>query len=111
RLFTSKLDANNEDRVEFHDRLDPTGDLEKLKTDQLIHSQDNVVRYYKCDLETESESVSAVTYPTAIPGMFKIGDIVEMQASLITRSTCQHKIKVMCRLHVLTLLDNSFTRV
>jgi hypothetical protein len=46
RLFTLKSDAPMEQDTAFQDGVDPMGDLEKLKSDKLFHSQDNIVRYF-----------------------------------------------------------------
>jgi hypothetical protein len=46
RLFTLKSDSPMEQDTAFQDGVDPMGDLEKLKSESLFHSQENIVRYF-----------------------------------------------------------------
>jgi hypothetical protein len=48
RIFTLKTDAPTEQDNAFAEGLDPVGVLEKLKSRELIHAPDNMVKYYKC---------------------------------------------------------------
>ncbi|KAJ7441880.1 hypothetical protein FB451DRAFT_1057947 [Mycena latifolia] len=109
RIFTLKSDPPTEQGTEFQYGVDPLGELEKLKSDQLIHSQDNVLTDAISMPKTHKYNRNTV-YEQTYPGAFRTGDIVEMQASLVVIKTHQNMLKVTCRLHALTLLDNSFTK-
>ncbi|KAJ7044253.1 hypothetical protein C8F04DRAFT_942368 [Mycena alexandri] len=106
RLFTLKVDSPTEQGTEFQPGMDPLGSLERLKSEDLIHGPENIVRYYKRSTDKDGTS-----YDTSFPGIFRPGDVAEMHASLIAIQTGDKKIKVTCRLHAVTLLDNSFTKV
>ncbi|KAJ7035867.1 hypothetical protein C8F04DRAFT_920727, partial [Mycena alexandri] len=108
RLFTLKVDSPTEQGSEFQPGMDPLGALERLKTEELIHAPENIVRYYKRSADKESNN--RTSYDTSFPGIFRPGDVAEMHASLIAIQTGDKKIKVTCRLHAVTLLDNSFTK-
>ncbi|KAJ7915334.1 hypothetical protein B0H13DRAFT_2324433 [Mycena leptocephala] len=108
RLFTHKTDAPTEQDNEFAEGVDPTGVLDRLKTRDLIHAPDNMVRYYKCVPDPNKES--KVKYETTVPGIFKAGDIVEVQLSFVGIQTGHHEVKVTTRLQAVTLLDASFTK-
>ncbi|KAJ7715115.1 hypothetical protein B0H16DRAFT_1742204 [Mycena metata] len=107
RIFTPKVDAPTEQGSEFQPGMDPLGALERLKTEELIHGPENIVRYYK---RTKEKSTSKISYDTSFPGIFRPGDVAEMHASLIAIRTGDRKIKVTCRLHAVTLLDSSYTK-
>ncbi|KAJ7753762.1 hypothetical protein B0H16DRAFT_1459238 [Mycena metata] len=124
RLFTLKVDSPTEQGSEFQPGMDPLGALERLTSEELIHGPENIVRYYKRSRDRASGSVltylkqrslqpsdSTASYDTSFPGIFRPGDVAEMHASLIAIQTGDKKIKVTCRLHAVTLLDNSFTKV
>ncbi|KAJ7758270.1 hypothetical protein B0H16DRAFT_1720878 [Mycena metata] len=102
-----KVDCPTEQNSEFQPGMDPLGALERLRTEELIHAPENIVRYYKRTAEKET---GKTIYDTTFPGIFRQGDIAEMHASLIAIQTGDKKIKVTCRLHAVTLLDNSFTK-
>ncbi|KAJ7626518.1 hypothetical protein DFH06DRAFT_1141829 [Mycena polygramma] len=107
RLFTMKADAPTEQDTEFVDGLDPTGSLEKLKTRDLIHAPENMVSYFRYNASAEAGEVS---YERAVPGAFKVGDIVELQMCFVAIQTAHFEIKVTTRLQAVTLLDGSFTK-
>ncbi|KAJ7021223.1 hypothetical protein C8F04DRAFT_1274055 [Mycena alexandri] len=107
QIFTLKVDTPTEQGSEFQPGMDPLGSLERLKSEELIHGPENVVRYYK---RTRDQSTGKTSYDTSFPGIFRPGDIAEMHASLIAIRTGDKKIKITCRLHAVTLLDNSYTK-
>ncbi|KAJ7255609.1 hypothetical protein C8J57DRAFT_1473160 [Mycena rebaudengoi] len=97
RLFTSKTEAPTEQDNDFQYGVDPIGTLHRLKGADLIHAPDNI-------------SSSAISYEETIPGMFKVGDIVEMQISFVAILSAQKTVKINNRLQALTLLDRKFTK-
>jgi hypothetical protein len=126
RFFTLKTDAPTEQDNTFSDGVDPVGVLEKMKTRDLIHAPENIVKYFKCfpntddayelDLLCRTRLISCmcsskVRYEETIPGAFKVGDLVEIQVSFVGVFTAQNEVKVTSRLQAVTLLDASFTKV
>ncbi|KAJ6513679.1 hypothetical protein C8R47DRAFT_1206986 [Mycena vitilis] len=108
RLFTIKTDAPTEQDTEFVAGLDPTGALERLKHRELIHAPDNMVQYFKC-VPIGADS-GRIKYECAVPGVFKVGDIVEIQLSFVAIQVANSEIKVTARLQAVTLLDATFTK-
>ncbi|KAJ7802699.1 hypothetical protein B0H14DRAFT_3779876 [Mycena olivaceomarginata] len=82
RLFTLKKDAPTEQDNMFAEGLDPVGVLEGLKSTELIHAPENMVKYYKR----------------------------ETLDFLLRIATSQGDIKVTSRLQAVTILDSSFTK-
>ncbi|KAJ7733481.1 hypothetical protein B0H16DRAFT_1732293 [Mycena metata] len=107
RLFTLKSDAPSEQNTDFEEGVDPVGIIERLKTADMIHAPENVVKYFRLAI---SDQTSDVEYLPSFPGAFHVGDLVEIQASFVAIMTGQSQIKVTTRLNALTLLDNSFTK-
>ncbi|KAJ6462341.1 hypothetical protein C8R47DRAFT_1225490 [Mycena vitilis] len=108
RLFTSKSDAPTEQDNDFVEGVDPTGALARLKNRDLIHGPDNMVRYFR--RVTDEQNSERVRYDVTVPGVFKVGDIVEVQLSFIAIQSAHQDVKVTTRLQALTLLDSSFTK-
>ncbi|KAJ6477946.1 hypothetical protein C8R47DRAFT_984488 [Mycena vitilis] len=106
RLFTMKTDAPTEQGTTFEPGVDPTGALEMLKSVDMFHGPENIVKYFR---RTTDDSTGK--YLQSYPGSFRVGDLVEMQASFVAIMTSQDQVKVTSRLHALTLLDTSFTKV
>ncbi|KAJ7642479.1 hypothetical protein DFH06DRAFT_1334347 [Mycena polygramma] len=107
RLFTMKADAPTEQGTDFEPGVDPTGALESLRTSDLFHGPENVVKYFRKALDQET---GRNKYLPSYPGAFRVGDLVEMQVSFVAIMTSQNQVKVTSRLHALTLLDASFTK-
>ncbi|KAJ7828111.1 hypothetical protein B0H14DRAFT_3466490 [Mycena olivaceomarginata] len=108
RLFTLKKDAPTEQDNMFAEGLDPVGVLERLKSTELIHAPENMVKYYKCVPNPDDRD--KVRYEGTVPGSFKTGDVVEIQLSFVGIATGQGDIKVTSRLQAVTILDSSFTK-
>ncbi|KAJ7661403.1 hypothetical protein DFH06DRAFT_949846, partial [Mycena polygramma] len=104
RLFTMKADAPTEQGTDFEPGVDPTGALENLRTSDMFHGPENVVKYFRKETDEETG------YLSSYPGAFRVGDLVEMQVSFVAIMTSQNQVKVTSRLHALTLLDASFTK-
>ncbi|KAJ7764351.1 hypothetical protein B0H16DRAFT_1454891 [Mycena metata] len=106
RIFTMRSDYPNEQSSSFEPGVDPMGALERLTSTEIFHSPDNVVKYFR---RTKSNK-ECTTYEEWYPGPFKIGDIVELQASLVAVQMVDNGVKITCRLHAISLLNNMFTR-
>ncbi|KAJ7229637.1 hypothetical protein C8J57DRAFT_1534392 [Mycena rebaudengoi] len=105
-LFTLRSEAPTGQDTDFQLGVDPLGLLNQLKTADMIHSPENMVKYYKM-CETANGKIS---YEETVPGVFKAGDIVEMQVSFVAILNAQKAVKVTNRLQALTLLNHEFTK-
>jgi hypothetical protein len=47
RLFTLKRDAPTEQSTDFQPGVDPLGELERVKSEDVFHGTENVVSYFK----------------------------------------------------------------
>ncbi|KAJ7037574.1 hypothetical protein C8F04DRAFT_1180315 [Mycena alexandri] len=108
RIFTLRADSPTDQGTDFEPGLDPLGTLEKLTTREVFHGPDNVVKYYR---RAKDPKDGSNVYDSGFPGSFKAGDIVEMQASVVTIKAANDTMKLTCRLHALTMLDDSFTKL
>ncbi|KAJ7722044.1 hypothetical protein B0H16DRAFT_1699455 [Mycena metata] len=114
RIFTMRADYPNEQSTSFEPGVDPLGALERMTTREIFHGPDNVVKYYRRAQNSSKELMlraSEASFSGWYPGGFKIGDIVDLEASLVAVQTMEGGIKVTCRLHALTLLDNTYSKV
>ncbi|KAJ7747473.1 hypothetical protein B0H16DRAFT_1461953 [Mycena metata] len=107
RIFTSKDDAPNEQHNEFADGLDPMGVLARLKSPNLIHAPENIVQYFKRVVEDENSGKAK--YISTVPGVFRVGDLVEIQLSFVAVQV-SHKVKITTSLQAVTLLDATFSK-
>ncbi|KAJ7168106.1 hypothetical protein C8R43DRAFT_945363 [Mycena crocata] len=106
KFFTSKADDPAAEHVPFGYGVDPLDVLQELVGDKLVHSVDNAVRYY---VKATDPVNHTDVYDAAFPGNFKVGDLVEMQASLIAFQG-RDSMKIHCHLRALTLLDAKFSK-
>ncbi|KAJ7025319.1 hypothetical protein C8F04DRAFT_1269348 [Mycena alexandri] len=74
RIFTAKDECPTEQDNEFAEGLDPVGTLAKMKTQNLIHAPENMVNI---------NVFEAAKSGNAVPGLFKVGDLVELQVSFV----------------------------
>ncbi|KAJ7660717.1 hypothetical protein DFH06DRAFT_1129777 [Mycena polygramma] len=107
RLFTPRDQVPTEQDTEFQYGLDPLGTLTRRKTNDLLHTTANMVKYFKL-LSGENETNRR--YVETVPGAFTPGDLVELQISFVTVTTMLKKIKVTTRLQAITLLNDKFTK-
>ncbi|KAJ7698790.1 hypothetical protein B0H16DRAFT_1484345 [Mycena metata] len=107
RFFTSVEDDPSAEGIAFGKGVDPLNKLAKFLSDTLVHAEANVVKYYK-QVKADGQTTFDVTFPST----FRVGDIVEIHASVIAFKTQgrQGAIKMHCNLHGVTLLDNSFSK-
>ncbi|KAJ7692800.1 hypothetical protein B0H16DRAFT_1279619, partial [Mycena metata] len=107
RFFTAIVDDPDAVHIKFSTGVDPLRKLERFVGDQLVHTSANVVRY-----PIRSCHHRAYTVEVAYPGSFRIGDVVEIDVSVIAFKTSsrQNQIKMHCNLNGLTLLDATFSK-
>ncbi|KAJ7983065.1 hypothetical protein DFH06DRAFT_1318524 [Mycena polygramma] len=107
RYFVWKEDDPEAIAVPFQPSTDPMGVLERLSGNQLVHTADNEVLYFKRGIDPGTQHE---VYDPTFPGAFRVEDIVEVQMSLV-RFSMGGKVKMFCRLQSLTLLDNRYTKI
>ncbi|KAF7981386.1 hypothetical protein HWV62_33875 [Athelia sp. TMB] len=100
--------------VEFGRNVDNEGLLTKIAGTEWVHTEENRVRYFNRVKDEEGK----LQYLERDPGAFKMGEIVEIQFSMLAfhrrgkdgRGQPQrHSIKLVLR--ALTLLDDSYVKV
>ncbi|KAJ7163727.1 hypothetical protein C8R46DRAFT_1036741 [Mycena filopes] len=106
RYFTASVDNPGAEIIPFAPSTDPLGLLAELQTDELFHTADNRVSYFKM---SKDPLTSKPIYDESYAGMFRLGDIVEMQMVFVA-FWAGDKIQAYSHLQSLTLLDNTFTK-
>ncbi|KAG5220796.1 hypothetical protein IMY05_C4516000200 [Salix suchowensis] len=105
RFFTPAKQAQGFATVDVNPELDPRGVLGKVDAAKWVHTEDNEVGYYilACS-DTEA------SYKPTTPVVFQIGDIVELQTSMLSVPT-KGKYSVKLILRSIVLLNGHFTTV
>ncbi|KAJ7432324.1 hypothetical protein B0H11DRAFT_1931643 [Mycena galericulata] len=108
RYMTTTQDDPTAMHVPFGPGVDPLGRLQKYVGAEMVHTADNEISYYK-------KAVDPVTgksvYDKAFPANFRIGDVVEMQVSVIGfQGKDKNIMKLHCHLRALTLLESKFSK-
>ncbi|KAK0506574.1 hypothetical protein EDD18DRAFT_1097840 [Armillaria luteobubalina] len=105
RYFRPCNASNKEESVPFSMDLDPEGILGKLMQHKLMHMDNNIVSYFKGEIDKRGKK----RYTTAKPQIFQVGDIVEAQCSMVflkgNNSTV--RLKVVLRAIVLVNCNHS----
>ncbi|KAJ7474494.1 hypothetical protein B0H11DRAFT_2236179 [Mycena galericulata] len=108
RYFTFTQDEPSAIHVAFAHGVDPIGQLQAFVGPNLVHSTENQVAYYKTGIDLDT---SKTVYDRAFPGTFRIGDIVEIQASIVAfQGRDKTVVRLRCHLSALTLLDATFSK-
>ncbi|TFK59403.1 hypothetical protein BDN72DRAFT_735144, partial [Pluteus cervinus] len=106
RLFTSVMEAGQLESVPFGENVDPKGILADMLGGALIHTEDNQVRYYQRLIHLTHHR-----YLPASPQIFRIGDIVEAQFSLVVYKMKGENYVLKPMLYSIALLDASSNSV
>ncbi|KAF7977179.1 hypothetical protein HWV62_4623 [Athelia sp. TMB] len=87
--------------------VDPDGVLAKAAGDDWVHAEDNRVGYFRC-----AEKNGKNKYTPIKPGEFKIGDLVEVQLSVIAvkRRVRGDVYSMKLVLRAITMLNDGYTR-
>ncbi|KAH6907176.1 hypothetical protein BKA70DRAFT_1428145 [Coprinopsis sp. MPI-PUGE-AT-0042] len=107
RYFTSRKDDPYGKALEFGTGIDPSGILTSCLGQDLLYGEDNVVEYYQRTLNKEDGKVSVDAIP---PVRFRVGDIVEVQATFSLVPVKGRQWKMVATLRCITLLDGSITQ-
>ncbi|KAJ7279942.1 hypothetical protein C8J57DRAFT_1501402 [Mycena rebaudengoi] len=108
RFFTSTSEDPKAVPVPMGAGVDLLGMLKKFESTHLLHTESNVVSYFKRG--TNPVTKEAV-YDTTFPGTFRVGDIVEVHGSFVAFTAKKGKeMRMQLLLQSVTLLDSSFTK-
>ncbi|KAJ7462651.1 hypothetical protein B0H11DRAFT_1735092, partial [Mycena galericulata] len=108
RYLTSLQDEPYAVNIGFGAGVDPLGHLQSFVGSSLVHTSENVVSYYRTSIDA---ATGKTVYDTAFPANFRVGDLVEIQASAIAFQGKNQSMKLHCHLRALTLLDSAFSKV
>ncbi|KAK0457946.1 uncharacterized protein EV420DRAFT_1764467 [Desarmillaria tabescens] len=115
RYFRLRNSTNDEEGIPFSNDVDPAGILAKIVQRKWIHTEDNEVRYYRGVMDERGkkrqaffEFVSSL-YVSAKLQIFRVGDIVEAQCSMVFLRTNEGTARMKMILRALALVnsDNS----
>ncbi|KAG5649496.1 hypothetical protein H0H81_003471, partial [Sphagnurus paluster] len=106
RYLTATEDTSSLEHIPFDKAVDPKGYLSEIvKRSHYIHTDDNVVEYFK---RVESPN-GEVNYEPMLPQSYRLGDIVKIQLLFQTVSVERNaQRKMLAILRAVTLLDGSF---
>ncbi|TFK72349.1 hypothetical protein BDN72DRAFT_763485 [Pluteus cervinus] len=107
RYFTRAKEAGHMPSVPFPADVDPKGVLNAILDDELIHTEENDVKYYTRHTDLGNKP----KYFPGNPQMFRIGDIVEVQFSLVYYKMRSDKYIFKPMLYSIALLDGQFANV
>ncbi|KAJ7462388.1 hypothetical protein B0H11DRAFT_1911178 [Mycena galericulata] len=107
RFLTSLQDEPYAVNIKFGSGVDPLGHLQTFVGSGLVHTIDNVVDYYRANTD---DATGKTVYDTAFPANFRVGDLVEIQASAIAFQGKNQSMKLHCHLRALTLIDSQFSK-
>ncbi|KAF5348943.1 hypothetical protein D9758_014225 [Tetrapyrgos nigripes] len=102
RYFTVGSGASTKQSLPFQDGVDPDGILQSLVTSTMVHTEDNSVLYMKA-----SKSGLKWRYTDIPPADISIGDVVEIQFTIMTIRQRDSSYKMIMILRSVALLDDS----
>ncbi|KAK0438271.1 hypothetical protein EV421DRAFT_1906806 [Armillaria borealis] len=92
--------SEQEDGVPLMEDIDPNGVLARLAGVNLIHTEDNVVKYFRGMLDGKKKR-----YIPARPQVFRLGDIVEAQCLVVFVKSKGGGVKMKLILRALALVN------
>ncbi|KAK7006369.1 hypothetical protein R3P38DRAFT_3214421 [Favolaschia claudopus] len=104
-LYLTKAFNRPEREVAFGPGVDPFKKFARYKPQGYIHTAANVVKYFK----RVDEEGKRVLYE-CFPGTFRVGDIVEVQGSVIAFPVKDGMVKMVFQMNTLILEDASFSK-
>ncbi|KAK7437587.1 hypothetical protein VKT23_018485 [Stygiomarasmius scandens] len=108
RYVTPRVTAPDEPPIPFSPLVDPIGNLARAAGTSYFHAADNEVGYYKRELHEDKKP----HFKELNPISFRVGDIVEVQASfvMIPHNVASKKMyKILSIMRALTLLETRYT--
>ncbi|KAK0460871.1 hypothetical protein IW261DRAFT_1317333, partial [Armillaria novae-zelandiae] len=93
RYFRTAKEGSQYEVITFDKDIDPVGILQRLAKTDMAHTEDNVVQYFKANVNDEGKR----RYQRARPQLFRIGNIVEVQCSIIIFKArgARHRMKLV----------------
>ncbi|KAK0244860.1 hypothetical protein EDD85DRAFT_785224 [Armillaria nabsnona] len=106
RYFRRTREGDSEEPLTISKDVDPKGVLQQLMRLDLVHTEENVVHYFRSTIKEGGKR----KYQVAKPQLFWVGDIIEAQITLaIVRGKKRtHRIKLILR--AIVLLDAEYTQ-
>ncbi|KAK0494085.1 hypothetical protein EDD18DRAFT_1077907 [Armillaria luteobubalina] len=104
RYFMPCSQSIEGDSVPFPTDVDPNGTLQRLAGTQWIHAEDNEVRYYRGATLTRAGG-GGNRYIVAKPQTFRVGDIVEVQMSMVFVKDKRGRVKMKTILRVIAMVN------
>ncbi|KAK7021316.1 hypothetical protein VNI00_017418 [Paramarasmius palmivorus] len=105
RYFTSRRLAKGEKPVEIGSEIDPAQILRRSSS-EFVHIRENVVGYERAQGIDKKE----LKFQPVSPAIFRVGDIVEVQFTLMTIRPARSLYKTVPVLRTITLLDDYFSK-
>ncbi|PBK83795.1 hypothetical protein ARMGADRAFT_944439 [Armillaria gallica] len=95
-------------KASFEKGVDPKGILAAACTKKnLIHTEDNKVQFFTSSIDEEGER----QFDTTEPQIFRPGNIVEIQLSIMAVAMKNSQKKIKLKLRSVALIDEGFTKV
>ncbi|KAF9470570.1 hypothetical protein BDN70DRAFT_902002 [Pholiota conissans] len=104
RYFTQKHFVPSSESIPFHSTVDPDGNLESMRGEDMVHAADNEVDYFVQMHNTDNKTI----YKRTSPGNFRIGDIVEVTIVILAYPTKDKRYKLIPLLRGILLLNQSY---
>ncbi|THU92643.1 hypothetical protein K435DRAFT_671786, partial [Dendrothele bispora CBS 962.96] len=108
RYFTAGTNASTRQSIPFQKDIDPEGVLRQMLQDGIVHKEENAVLYMKA---SKSSPNLKWRYSNISPSSFSIGDIVEIQFTVMNIRQKEGNYKMITVLKSLTVLDDSISMV
>ncbi|KAJ7445311.1 hypothetical protein FB451DRAFT_1055705, partial [Mycena latifolia] len=103
-FFTRVADDPTAIHIDVGGGVDPFNSMQQLQTHGLVHTEENVVKYYKLVRD-------AITGYFAFPANFRPGDIVEIRGSIVAVPCKKSAFKLHYHLNSVVRLDNTYSSV
>ncbi|TFK59963.1 hypothetical protein BDN72DRAFT_724233, partial [Pluteus cervinus] len=103
RYFTKRSEGPQMKSVPFPAAVDPRKILTRYLTSSLIHTEENDVQYFVL--------LTVIRYHSSTPQNFRVGDIVEVQFSLVVYQMRTEHYVLKPMLYSLALLDAKYANV
>ncbi|KAK0433173.1 hypothetical protein EV421DRAFT_1741773 [Armillaria borealis] len=101
QYFRPRNSSNEDEGIPIAADVDPSGILGRIAQRKWIHTEDNVIRYYRGIVDEGGKK----RYMEAKPQIFRVGDIVEVQCSMVFMKTNESMAKMKAILRALALIN------
>ncbi|TFK57741.1 hypothetical protein BDN72DRAFT_866524, partial [Pluteus cervinus] len=104
RYFTKRAEGPHMRAISFSSIIDPKKYLTRMLSSTLIHTEENEVQYFT----RYADMARQYKYLPAVPQQFRLGDIVEVQFSLVVYQMRTQYYVVKPMLYSIALLDGRY---